>query len=79
MGREGKYGEAYLIHQVDGVVTRPRSRRCGDYQKPTDNGQPLTAVEKLDFIPRPDDSLQSAFTIHGHAKRRVREEYEFRS
>jgi len=34
VGREGKYGEAYLIHQVDGVAYKTKiSTLRGDYQK----------------------------------------------
>lgn len=60
VGREGKYGEAYLIHQVDGVNYKTKiSTLRGDYQKPDGTiGNRLRLWEKHDFVPRPDDVFQ---------------------
>jgi putative DNA methylase len=84
VGREGKYGEAYLIHQVDGVAYKTKiSTLRGDYQKPDGTiGNRLRPWEKLDFIPRPDDLLQERlYCIQWMRPRRQGkgEEYEFRS
>ena len=60
VGREGKYGEAYLTHQVGGTDYKTKiSTLRGDYQRPDgtiDNR--LRLWEKQDFMPRPDDLLQ---------------------
>jgi putative DNA methylase len=60
VGREGKYGEAYLMHQVDGVAYKTKiSTLRGDYRKPDgtiDNR--LRQWEKYDYKPRPDDMFQ---------------------
>jgi putative DNA methylase len=85
VGREGKYGEAYLIHQIeDGVSYKTKiSTLRSDYQKPDGTiGNRLRLWEKLDFMPRPDDLLQERLycvqwtRLSGLGKR---EEYEFRS
>jgi len=60
IGREGKYGEAYLIHQVEGVTFKTKiSTLRGDYQKhdgTIDNRLRLWA--KNDFKPQPEDIFQ---------------------
>ena len=84
MGREGKYGEAYLIHQVDGVAYKTKiSTLRGDYQKPDGTiGNRLRLWEKLDFIPRSDDLLQERLYCIQWMRPKKKgkgEEYEFRS
>ena len=84
VGREGKYGEAYLIHQVDGVAYKTKiSTLRGDYQKPDGTiGNRLRPWEKLDFIPRPDDLLQERLYCIQWMRPKKKgkgEEYEFRS
>jgi putative DNA methylase len=84
VGREGKYGEAYLIHQVDGVAYKTKiSTLRGDYQKPDGTiGNRLRPWEKLDFIPRHDDLLQERLYCIQWMRPREQgkgEEYEFRS
>ena len=84
VGREGKYGEAYLIHQVDGVAYKTKiSTLRGDYQKPDGTiGNRLRLWEKLDFIPRPDDLLQERLYCIQWMRPKKKgkgEEYEFRS
>ena len=60
VGREGKYGEAHLMHNVDGVNYKTKITTLrGDYQKPDgtiDNR--LRLWEKHEFKPRPDDMFQ---------------------
>lgn len=60
VGREGKYGEAYLIHRVNGLDYKTRiSTLRGDYQKPDGTiGNRLRMWEKSDCMPRPNDLLQ---------------------
>jgi putative DNA methylase len=83
VGREGKYGEAYLIHQVDGVSYKTKiSTLRGDYQKPDGTiGNRLRLWEKLDFMPRPDDLLQERLYCIQWTRSKKKgkgEEYEFR-
>jgi putative DNA methylase len=60
VAREGKYGEAFLMHQVAGIEYKTKfSTLRGDYPRPDgtiDNR--LRRWEKQDFMPRPDDLLQ---------------------
>ena len=82
VGREGKYGEAYLIHQVDGVAYKTKiSTLRGDYQKPDGTiGNRLRLWEKLDFMPRPDDLLQERLYCIQWMRPKKKgkgEEYEF--
>jgi putative DNA methylase len=84
VGRDGKYGEAYLIHQVDGVAYKTKiSTLRGDYQKPDGTiGNRLRLWEKLDFIPQPDDLLQERLYCIQWMRPKKKgkgEEYEFRS
>jgi putative DNA methylase len=84
VGREGKYDEAYLIHQVDGVAYKTKiSTLRRDCQKPDGTiGNSLRPWEKLDFMPRPDDLLQERLYCIQWMRPRgkgKREEYEFRS
>ena len=84
VGREGKYGEAYLIHQVDGVDYKTKiSTLRGDYQKPDGTiGNRLRLWEKLDFMPQPDDLLQERLYCIQWMRPKKKgkgEEYEFRS
>ena len=83
VGREGKYGEAYLIHQVDGVAYKTKiSTLRGDYQKPDgtlDNR--LRLWEKFDFMPRDDDLLKERLYCIQWTRPREQgtgEEYQFR-
>lgn len=60
VGRDGKYDEAYLMHQVDGVTYKTKiSTLRGDYQSQDGTvANRLRMWEKHDFKPRPDDILQ---------------------
>ena len=58
--REGRFSEAYLIHQIDGVNYKTKITTLrGDYQK-TDGtiGNHVRLWEKNDFKPRADDVFQ---------------------
>jgi putative DNA methylase len=84
VGRDSKYDEAYLLHQVDGVAYKTKiSTLRGDYQKPDGTiGNRLRQWEKLDFIPQPDDLLQERlYCIQWMRPKKMGngEEYEFRS
>jgi len=84
VGREGKYGEAYLIHHVAGVAYKTKlSTLRGDYQKSDGTiGNRLRPWEKLDFIPQPDDLLQERLYCIQWMRPKKKgkgEEYEFRS
>jgi putative DNA methylase len=60
VGREGIYGEAYLLHQVNGAPYKTKmSTLRGDYRRPdgTITNQ-LRLWDKADFVPRPEDLLQ---------------------
>jgi len=57
VGREGRYGEAFLVHEVDGkrYKTKVTTLR-GDFRQP--DGAVVNRLrlwEKNDFMPRPDD------------------------
>lgn len=84
IGREGKYGEAYLIHQVASVEYKTKiSTLRGDYQKADgtiDNR--LRLWERHDFIPRPEDLLQERLYCIQWVRPKKKgkgEEYEFRT
>jgi putative DNA methylase len=67
LGREGRFSDAYLIHQVDGVTYKTKiSTLRGDYQKPDGTiGNRLRLWEKYDFKPRSDDIFQERlYAIH---------------
>ena len=84
VSREGKYGEAFLTHSINGVHYKTKiSTLRGDYQKPdgTIDNQ-LRKWEKHDFMPRPEDLLQERlYCIEWmRPKRKGKgEEYEFRA
>ena len=84
VGREGKYGEAYLTHQVNGLAYKTKiSTLRGDYQKPDGTiGNDLRLWDKLDFIPRPEDLLQERLYCIQWMRPKQKgkgEDYEFRS
>jgi putative DNA methylase len=84
VGRDSKYDEAYLIHQVDGVAYKTKiSTLRGDYQKPDGTiGNRLRLWEKLDFMPQSDDLLQERLYCIQWMRPKEKgngEEYEFRS
>ena len=60
VGREDRYGEAFLVHEIDGKQYKTKITTLrGDVQKP--NGTVVNRLrlwEKDDFVPRPDDLLQ---------------------
>jgi putative DNA methylase len=60
VGREGKYGEAYLIHEVNGISYKTKiSTLRGDFRSPTGRiNNHLRLWEKHDFVARPEDLIQ---------------------
>ncbi|MGE0288458.1 MAG: anti-phage-associated DUF1156 domain-containing protein [Bradyrhizobium sp.] len=60
LGREARFSEAYLMHQVDGVDYKTKiSTLRGDYQNQDGTtGNRLRLWDKRDFKPRPDDIFQ---------------------
>jgi len=60
VGREGRFGEAYLTHVVDGITYKTKiSTLRGDYQKPDGTtGNRVRLWEKDEFRPRPGDTFQ---------------------
>ncbi len=60
IGRDSKYGEAYLMHHLNGVNYKTNiSTLRGDYQKPDGTiGNRLRLWDKHDFKPQTDDMLQ---------------------
>ncbi len=83
VGREGKYGEAHLIHKIDGVNLKTKiSTLRGDYQKPDGTiGNHLRLWEKHDFSPQTEDLLQERLYCVQWMRPKKKgkgEEYEFR-
>ena len=60
IGRDGRFDEAYLIHEVNGVPYKTKiSTLRGDCQRPDGSiGNRLREWEKHDFVPRAGDLLQ---------------------
>lgn len=84
IGREGKYGEAHMVHFVNGINYKTKiSTLRGDYQKEDGTiANRLRLWEKLDSMPKPEDLLQERLYCvqWSHAKGWGKEEeYEFRS
>ena len=81
--REGRYGEAFLVHEVNNKQYKTKiSTLRGDAREPDGSiVNRLRPWEKGDFVPRPDDLLQER--LYGiqwmRAKRGTkRREYDFR-
>jgi len=84
IGREGKYGEAYLVHRLGGVEYKTKiSTLRGDYEKPDGTvGNRLRLWEMQDTVPRRDDVLQERLYCIQWMRPKKRgkgEDYEFRS
>jgi putative DNA methylase len=84
VGRVGKYGEAFLVHRVNGLEYKTKiSTLRGDYQKPDGAiGNRLRLWGIHDFSPRPDDLLQERlYCIQWMRPKRKGKncEYEFRA
>jgi putative DNA methylase len=82
--REGKFGEAYLLHRVHGADFKTKiSTLRGDYTQPDGSvANKLRQWEKSDFMPRPDDVLQERLYCIQWTRPKPKgkgEEYEFRS
>jgi len=84
IGRDGKYGEAYLTHVVDGIEFRTKiSTLRGDIETPDGMIENrLRQWESLDFTPLPDDLLQERlYCIQWMRPKQEgkNDEYEFRT
>ena len=84
VGRDGKYGEAYLRHQVAGVEFKTKITTLrGDYRKPDGTiANRLRLWDKLDIAPAPDDLLQERLYCIQWMQRKLtgrEDNYEFRS
>lgn len=84
VGREGKFGEAFLLHEVNGVSYKTKiSTLRSDYQRPDGTiGNQLRLWEKADFVPRSDDLLQERLYCIQWMRPKKRgsgDEYQFRS
>lgn len=84
VGRESRFGDAYLIHCVNGVPYKTKiSTLRGDYRKPDGTiGNRLRLWEKQDVKPRPDDIFQERlYAIHWMRPKKSGKtfDYEFRS
>ena len=83
ISRDGKYGEAYVTHAVEGTTYRTRiSTLRGEYENPDGtNGNSLRVWGKHDFMPHPDDIFQERLYCVQWMRPRKKgkgEEYEFR-
>ena len=84
IGREGKYGEAYLTHSLEGVSYRTKITTLrGDYQKPDGTiGNRLRMWDKIEFMAQPDDLLQERLYCIQWTRPKGKsksEEYQFRA
>ncbi|MGA2704741.1 MAG: hypothetical protein ABSH35_27075 [Isosphaeraceae bacterium] len=84
IGREGRFDEAYLTHEVKGVTYRTKvSTLRGNYKRPDGSiGNLLRLWERHDFMPRRDDLLQERlYCIQWMRQRGAGKlvDYEFRS
>ena len=84
IGREGRYGEAFLVHEVNGKRYKTKITTLrGDVRQPDGSVvNRLRLWEKNDFTPRPDDLLQERlYCIQWMRPKRgtKRLEYEFRT
>jgi putative DNA methylase len=84
IGRDSKYDEAYLIHQVGGETYKTKiSTLRGDTLRPDGStGNRLRMWETQDFVPRPDDLLQERLYCIQWMRpksRGKRYDYEFRT
>ena len=84
IGREGRYGEAFLVHEVNGkrYKTRITSLRGDVQQNDGAITNQLRMWEKSDFVPRPDDLLQERLYCVQWMRQKPgtkRFEYDFRT
>lgn len=82
--RDSRFGEANLVHEVDGVLHRTKvSTLRGDYERPDGTiANRLRLWGKADFIPHVDDLLQERlYCVEWMRPKRTGKgyEYEFRS
>lgn len=83
VGREGRYGEAFVAHEVDGKRYKTKITTLrGDVQQPDGTVvNRLRLWEKDDFVPQPDDLLQERLYCIQWMRRKPGKkqfEYDFR-
>lgn len=84
IGRDGRFEEAYLIHEVNGVSYKTKiSTLRGEYELPDGSlHNRLRLWEKHDFVPRTNDLLQERLYCIQWMRRKKNgkgDEYEFRA
>lgn len=84
IGRDGRFEEAYLVHEVDNVIYKTKiSTLRGDYERPDGSiVNRLRMWEKHDVAPRAEDLLQERLYCIQWVRPRKNgkgDEYEFRS
>ncbi len=84
VGREDRFSEAHLTHQVDGVTYKTKlSTLRGDFEKPDGTvGNRLRLWEKHEFRPQPSDIFQERLYCIQWMRRKkkgVGYDFEFRS
>lgn len=84
ISREGKYGEAFLAHNVNGKTYKTMiSTLRGDFKNPDGTiANRLRQWDKLDFMPRAEDLLQERLYCIQWMRPKAQgagEDYEFRS
>ena len=76
IGREGRYGEAFLVHEVNGKRYKTKITTLrGDIRQP--DGSAVNRVrlwEKDEVVPRPDDLLQERIYCIQWMRPKTREE-----
>jgi len=84
IGRDAKFSDAYLMHEVEGVSYKSRiSTLRGDYEKPDGTtSNRIRAWEKVDFRPIPNDVFQERlYAVHWMRPKKSGKsfDYEFRA
>ena len=80
VGREGRYGEAFLLHQVDGKRYKTNITTLrGDVRQPDGTiVNDLRLWGKEDFVPRPDDLFQERlYCIQWMRPKRGKRQFEY--
>jgi putative DNA methylase len=82
--RDERFGDAYLVHQIDGVTFKTKiSTLRGDYERPDGTvGNRVRGWEQLEIRPRPDDVFQERLYCVQWSRPKLKgsgDEYEFRA
>jgi putative DNA methylase len=84
VGRDGKFGEAHLLHEIDGIQYKTKiSTLRGDFQRPDGTVSNILRVwEMNDFRPLPGDLIQERLYCVQWMRTKLEgkgQEYDFRS